>query len=78
LLFEQVVRAAAGTPTRLDCGPMAAPGWIDVFEFAAELLDRTGFRDVARCRFGRTAVEQPDIVTLDDREREMLFAEATR
>ena len=48
------------------------------FDFAAELLDRAGFRDVARCEFGRTSSPFPDIVELDTREHETLFVEATR
>ncbi len=48
------------------------------FDFAAELLHRAGFHDVVRCRLGRTASAHADIVTLDNRERETLFVEATR
>ena len=46
------------------------------FDFAGELLDRAGFRDVTRCAFRHTASPFPDIVALDNRERESLFVEA--
>jgi SAM-dependent methyltransferase len=48
------------------------------FDFAAELLDRAGFRDVVRCELGRTTSTFEDIVALDDRKRETLFVEARR
>src|SRR5262249_14131949 len=48
------------------------------FDFAAEMLDRAGFREVVRCGFGETTSRHPDIVALDNRERETLFLEAVR
>jgi SAM-dependent methyltransferase len=48
------------------------------WDFLGERLGRAGFRDVARCAFGQTHSPWPDIVTLDDRPRESLFAEAAR
>jgi hypothetical protein len=84
LLFEQVVRAPAGTSTGLSWGgrPMVAPGWINADRVPGPGVDlpgdRAGFRDVGRCRFGRTASAHADIVGLDSRERESLFVEATR
>ncbi len=47
-------------------------------EFTRELLLRAGFRDVVRCAFRQTASPYPDIVALDNRERESLFVEASR
>ena len=38
---------------------------------------RAGFTDVRRCAFRQTASRYPDIVSLDDRERETLFVEGT-
>ncbi len=46
------------------------------FDFIEELLYRVGFRRVVRCEFQQTASEQPEITTLDNRERESLFVEA--
>jgi predicted SAM-dependent methyltransferase len=46
------------------------------FDFIEELLYRAGFRRVARCAFRDTASAHPEIVELDDRERESLFVEA--
>jgi len=48
------------------------------FEFAEELLLKAGFRDMRRCRFHETTSEYPEIVELDNRERESLFIEATK
>lgn len=48
------------------------------FEFLRELLERNSFRDVTRCTFGTTASPWPEIVDLDNRERESLFVEARR
>jgi SAM-dependent methyltransferase len=45
-------------------------------EFAAEVLDRAGFRGVTTCRYRETASPWPEIVELDNRERESLFVEA--
>jgi predicted SAM-dependent methyltransferase len=47
-------------------------------EFAAELLGRAGFSDIAPCRFRQTASEFPGIVELDDRELESFFIEARK
>jgi SAM-dependent methyltransferase len=47
------------------------------FDFAAETMGRAGFGAVVRCEFGATASRFADIVTLDNRERETLFVEAT-
>ena len=46
-------------------------------DFAREVLERAGFRDVRRCAFRETASRHAEIVTLDNRERESLFVEAT-
>ena len=46
--------------------------------FVEELLQRAGFSRIVRCEYRRTASEHPGIVALDDRERESLFAEATK
>lgn len=48
------------------------------WDFLEELALRAGFRRVTRCRFHRTASAWPDIVALDNRERESLFAEAVK
>jgi predicted SAM-dependent methyltransferase len=48
------------------------------FDFAVELLERAGFCLVVRCAYGKTASRWPEIVELDNRERESLFVEATR
>ena len=47
------------------------------FDFAREALEQAGFREVKRCTFGRTASCHAEIASLDDRERESLFVEAT-
>jgi SAM-dependent methyltransferase len=44
-------------------------------DFAEELLARAGFRDVVRCAYGVTQSRFPEIVSLDNRERESLFVE---
>lgn len=46
------------------------------YDFAEELLRRAGFGAVSPCRFRQTATSQPEIVALDNRERESLFVEA--
>jgi predicted SAM-dependent methyltransferase len=43
-----------------------------------ELLERAGFSRIRHCGFRETASGIPDIVTLDNRERESLFVEAWR
>lgn len=48
------------------------------YDFIEELLRRSGFRDVTRCEFLQTVSRHPDIVQLDNRERESLFVEATK
>jgi SAM-dependent methyltransferase len=47
-------------------------------DFIEELAYRAGFRSVKRCAFRRTASPWPEIVALDNRERETLFVEAVR
>jgi predicted SAM-dependent methyltransferase len=56
-------------------------GWsVTLFteEFACALLRRAGFRDVRACAYRTTASEHPDIVALDNRERESFFVEGVR
>ncbi len=48
------------------------------FEFAEELLRRAGFATVRRCAFRETGSRFPEIVALDNRERESLFVEAEK
>jgi SAM-dependent methyltransferase len=48
------------------------------FDFLAERLADTGFRDVTRCAYRETRSGDPAITALDNRERESLFVEATR
>jgi SAM-dependent methyltransferase len=47
-------------------------------DFLEELLRKAGFADVAHCEFRQTASRFPEIVGLDNRERESLFVEATK
>jgi predicted SAM-dependent methyltransferase len=47
-------------------------------DFLRELLMKAGFSEVRRCRFGETASPFPEIVSLDNRERESLFVEAVK
>jgi len=47
-------------------------------DFARELLLRAGFGRVTRCAFRVTAGPFPEIVELDNRERESLFVEAEK
>jgi len=47
------------------------------WEFAEELLQKAGFARIVRCAFRCTASPFPEIVALDNRERETLFVEAT-
>ncbi len=72
------VQPAASRVARLHwgCGSNPMPGWIN-WDYAREVLERAGFRDLRRCVFGQTASRYPDIVSLDNRERESLFVEAT-
>jgi SAM-dependent methyltransferase len=46
------------------------------FDFAQELLQRARFAAVQRCAFGCTASRHPEIVELDNRQRESMFIEA--
>lgn len=41
-----------------------------------ELCEKAGYARVVRCAYRRTASAHPDIVALDNRERESLFVEA--
>jgi hypothetical protein len=47
-------------------------------DFAAECLRRAGFRAVTSCGYRRTSSPYPEIVALDNRERETFFVEATK
>jgi len=47
------------------------------WDYVREVLERAGFRDVQRCAFRQTRSGHPDIVSLDNRERESLFVEAS-
>jgi len=47
-------------------------------EFATELLERSGFREIKVCGFRQTRSNFPGIVELDDRELESFFVEATK
>jgi hypothetical protein len=49
-----------------------------VHDFVEELLERAGFTQVNRCRYRQTGSPWPDIVELDNRERESLFMEAVK
>jgi len=46
------------------------------WDFLQELALRAGFARVVRCKLGYTESAWPEIVALDNRERESLFAEA--
>jgi predicted SAM-dependent methyltransferase len=48
------------------------------YPFAEELLLKAGFRHTLRCSFRETTSRFPDIVELDNRERESLFVEAVK
>jgi SAM-dependent methyltransferase len=48
------------------------------FDLAAEALEKAGFAAAARCEFRQTRSRFPDIVALDNRERESFFVEATK
>ena len=48
------------------------------FDFAHELLGNAGFARIERCGFRQTRSAYPQIVDLDDRERESLFVEAVK
>jgi predicted SAM-dependent methyltransferase len=49
-----------------------------VHGFVEELLERAGFAQVNRCEYRQTTSPWPDIVELDNRERESLFMEAVK
>jgi predicted SAM-dependent methyltransferase len=49
-----------------------------VYDFVAELLQRAGFARVDRCEYRQTGSRWPEIVVLDNRERESLFVEAVK
>lgn len=48
------------------------------FDFAEEALLQAGFRDVRRCGYRVTHSRHSDLASLDNRQRESLFVEATR
>ncbi len=48
------------------------------YDFAEELLLRAGFASVARCHYRQTSCPHPEIVSLDNRERESFFCEAVK
>jgi predicted SAM-dependent methyltransferase len=48
------------------------------WESTAEWLTRAGFEDIRRCRIRETFSPYPEIVELDNRERETLFVEAVK
>jgi predicted SAM-dependent methyltransferase len=47
-------------------------------EFIAEQLEKAGFSRVHHCSFKQTASSHPEIVDLDNREKESLFVEAVK
>jgi predicted SAM-dependent methyltransferase len=47
-----------------------------VFEFVAEWLEKAGFVDITRRRFGESRLQE--LAGLDNRERETLFVEAVK
>ena len=49
-----------------------------VGDFLEELLMKAGFMDLVNCHYRQTASRFPDIVELDNRQRESLYMEATR
>ena len=48
------------------------------YDFAREMLLEAAFARVTRCAFRETASPFPEIVELDNRERESLFVEALK
>src|SRR5687768_14949807 len=48
------------------------------FEFIGEMLRKAGFIDVVQCAYRETNSPYPEIVDLDNRERETLFVEAVK
>lgn len=47
-------------------------------DFVEELLHKAGFSHVSRCHYKETNSPYPEIVELDNRERESLFVEAVK
>jgi predicted SAM-dependent methyltransferase len=47
-------------------------------DLADELLLKAGFSSIARCKFKQTQSRWPEIIELDNRERESFFIEATK
>jgi SAM-dependent methyltransferase len=47
-------------------------------DFIEELLLKAGFTNVVACQYRQTASRFPEIVELDNRERESLYVEATK
>jgi predicted SAM-dependent methyltransferase len=47
-------------------------------DFIEELLWAAGFREVHHCRYQETASSRPEIIQLDNRQRESLFVEAVK
>ena len=48
------------------------------YEFAEELIEKAGFKDVCQCKFKETYSPFEEIVSLDNRERESFFVEAVK
>ncbi|MFO0988914.1 MAG: methyltransferase domain-containing protein [Alphaproteobacteria bacterium] len=48
------------------------------YDLAAEALAKAGYASIARCGFRETRSRFPEIVELDNRERESFFVEAAR
>lgn len=48
------------------------------YDYAAEVLAAAGFRRIVRCAHRETRTRHPGIASLDNRERESLFVEATK
>jgi SAM-dependent methyltransferase len=48
------------------------------YDFTEELLQKAEFGSVSRCAYQKTESPYPEIVALDNRERETMFAEAVR
>ena len=48
------------------------------WDFFHELATKAAFRHVTRCKFRHTASRWPEIVELDNRERETLFVEVAK
>jgi hypothetical protein len=48
------------------------------YDYAAEVLHGAGFRAVTRCAYRETHTGYADITSLDNRERESFFVEATK